>query len=45
MRTLKAAAMGNRPEYPLGSSDAEQERLIRQASRLAPLTERAFLDT
>ncbi len=43
MRTLKAAA-GNPPEYPLGSSDAEQERLIRQASRLAPLTERAFLD-
>jgi protein-L-isoaspartate O-methyltransferase len=32
------------PEYALGSTDAEHERLIRQASRLAPLTERALLD-
>ncbi len=29
-------------QYALGSSDAEQERLIRQAARLAPLTERLF---
>jgi ubiquinone/menaquinone biosynthesis C-methylase UbiE len=28
--------------YALGSSDAERERLIRQAARLAPLTERLF---
>jgi SAM-dependent methyltransferase len=27
-------------EYALGSSDAEHERLIRQAARLAPITER-----
>jgi len=31
-------------EYALGHTDAEHERLIRQASRLAPLTERLFLD-
>ena len=30
--------------YPLGSTDAEHERLIRQAARLAPLTERFFCD-
>jgi len=30
------------PEYALGSSDAEHERLIWQALRLAPLTERFF---
>src|SRR5437899_8515999 len=28
--------------YALGSADAEHERLIRQAARLAPLTERLF---
>lgn len=28
--------------YPLGSTDAEHERLIRQAARLAPLSERLF---
>jgi len=28
--------------YALGSAEAEQERLIRQAARLAPLTERLF---
>jgi ubiquinone/menaquinone biosynthesis C-methylase UbiE len=28
--------------YPLGNSDAEHERLIRQAARIAPLTERFF---
>src|SRR5436190_17549690 len=28
--------------YALGSTDAEHERLIRQAARLAPLTERLF---
>jgi SAM-dependent methyltransferase len=32
------------PEYALGSTDSEHERLIKQASRLAPLTERTFLD-
>src|SRR6516162_9898175 len=30
--------------YPLGSSDAEHERLIRQAARIAPLTERFFCE-
>lgn len=30
------------PEYPLGNTDAEHERLIWQAERLAPLTERSF---
>src|SRR5215470_6222625 len=29
-------------DYPLGSTDAEHERLIRQARRLAPCTERFF---
>jgi ubiquinone/menaquinone biosynthesis C-methylase UbiE len=29
-------------QYALGSTDAEHERLIRQAARLAPLTERLF---
>ena len=29
-------------DYVLGSSDAEHERLIRQAIRLAPITERFF---
>jgi ubiquinone/menaquinone biosynthesis C-methylase UbiE len=28
--------------YALGSTDAEHERLIRQAARIAPLTERFF---
>jgi precorrin-6B methylase 2 len=31
-------------EYALGSTNAEHERLIRQASRLDSLTERVFLD-
>src|SRR5205814_9402808 len=31
------------PHYALGSTDAEQERLIRQAALLAPFTERFFL--
>jgi ubiquinone/menaquinone biosynthesis C-methylase UbiE len=30
--------------YALGSTDAEHERLIRQAARFAPLTERLFRD-
>ncbi len=30
--------------YPLGSTDAEHERLIRQAARLAPYTERFFCE-
>src|SRR6266481_9780420 len=29
-------------DYALGSTDAEHERLIRQAARLAPLTKRLF---
>src|SRR4030095_16534747 len=28
--------------YPLGHTDAEHERLIRQAARVAPITERFF---
>jgi SAM-dependent methyltransferase len=32
------------PEYVLGSTDAEQERLIRQAVHLGPSTERLFRD-
>ena len=31
-------------DYPLGSSDREHERLIRQAKRIAPITERFFRD-
>lgn len=34
----------SRTPYALGSSDAEQERLIRQAVHLAPFTERFFRD-
>jgi ubiquinone/menaquinone biosynthesis C-methylase UbiE len=33
---------GSVSPYALGSTDAEHERLIRQAARLAPLTERLF---
>jgi len=33
---------GSASPYALGSTDAEHERLIRQAARLAPLTERLF---
>src|SRR6266516_1064002 len=29
-------------DYPLGHTDAEHERLIRQAARVAPVTERFF---
>ena len=32
------------PDYALGSTSAEHARLIRQAARLAPLTERLFRD-
>jgi SAM-dependent methyltransferase len=35
-------AGGSTSHYSLGSTDAEHERLIWQASRLAPLTERLF---
>jgi SAM-dependent methyltransferase len=35
---------GSSPEYALGSTDAEHERLIRQAKWLAPHTERLFRD-
>jgi hypothetical protein len=33
---------GRTPQYALGNTDAEHERLIRQAMILAPLTERFF---
>src|SRR6266481_4888988 len=33
---------GSASPYALGSTDAEHERLIRQAAGLAPLTERLF---
>ncbi len=33
---------GSTSHYALGSTDAEHERLIRQAALLAPLTERFF---
>jgi len=36
------AASSSTSYYALGSTDAEHERLIRQAARLAPLTERLF---
>ena len=36
MTSLRSAA------YPLGNTDAEHERLIRQAKRVAPITERFF---
>src|SRR3989449_9735049 len=32
------------PTYALGGTSAEHERLIRQAARLAPFTERFFRD-
>src|SRR5260370_13452967 len=38
-------ASGPTPPYTLGSTDAEHERLIRQAAHLAPYTERFFRDT
>src|SRR5215469_16379825 len=37
-------ASGSTSQYVLGSTDAEQERLIRQAARLDPYTERLFRD-
>src|SRR6266481_1979745 len=37
-----ATASSPTSDYALGSTDAEHERLIRQAARLAPLTERLF---
>src|SRR5258707_14399620 len=37
MTTIRPSA-----DYPLGNSDAEYERLIRQAARVAPITERFF---
>src|SRR5258708_13939228 len=33
---------GRAPDYALGSTDAEREGLIQQASRLAPLADRLF---
>ena len=35
---------GSTPSYALGTTDAEQERLIRQAARFAPFMERLFRD-
>jgi ubiquinone/menaquinone biosynthesis C-methylase UbiE len=37
-------ASSSTSDYALGSTDAEHERLIRQAARLAPLTERFFCE-
>ena len=37
-------AINPKPEYALGSTDTEHKRLIWQAQRLAPLTERFFHD-
>src|SRR5260370_10224020 len=37
-------ASGPTPQYSLGNTDAEHERLIWQASRLAPLTEGLVLE-
>jgi ubiquinone/menaquinone biosynthesis C-methylase UbiE len=37
-----SAMFAGSPEYALGNTDAEHERLIRQAAILAPLTERFF---
>jgi len=34
----------SQPDYFFGNTDAEHERLIRQAIRLAPVTERFFRD-
>src|SRR5580765_4585238 len=31
-------------KYPLGNTDGEHERLIRQAARVAPVTERFFVE-
>ena len=42
--TANMAGNGPTSHYALGSSDAEHERLIRQAARLSPLTERLFRD-
>src|SRR5262245_43360364 len=33
---------GNMTDYVLGYTDSEQERLIRQAAKIAPITERFF---
>jgi ubiquinone/menaquinone biosynthesis C-methylase UbiE len=40
--TAKMAEISRASDYALGSTDAEHERLIRQAARIAPLTERFF---
>src|SRR5689334_10176544 len=37
MTTIRRSA-----NYPLGNTDAEHQRLIRQANRVAPITERFF---
>ena len=40
--TAKMTETSRASQYALGSTDAEHERLIRQAARVAPLTERLF---
>jgi SAM-dependent methyltransferase len=42
--SAKVTASDPTADYPLGSSDAEHERLIRQAKRIAPISERFFRD-
>lgn len=40
--TANMTGISSASQYALGSTDAEHERLIRQAARLAPLTEQLF---
>lgn len=40
--TANMTEISSASQYALGSTDAEHERLIRQAARLAPLTEQLF---
>jgi ubiquinone/menaquinone biosynthesis C-methylase UbiE len=41
---MRAHMTASASSYALGNTEAEQDRLIRQAARLAPLTERFFLE-
>jgi len=41
-KSVNAAAMNSNGDYPLGYTNFEHERLIRQATRIAPYTERLF---
>jgi ubiquinone/menaquinone biosynthesis C-methylase UbiE len=38
------ATINSTSDYALGYSNAEHDRLIRQAERIAPITERLFLE-